>query len=322
MKIIFMGTPDFASVILEALTGAGHEVVLAVTQPDKPKGRGKAVQFPPVKQTALAHNIEVFQPQRIRRPENVARLAGYSPDIIIVAAFGQILPAQVLELPPYGCVNVHASLLPRYRGSSPVQWAIINGDAKSGVTTMQMDEGIDTGDMLEKSEVILAPDETGGSLFDKLAQAGAKLCLSTIARIENGTITRTAQNEAEATYVGMITKQMGQIDWEKPAVETERLIRGLNPWPGTYTRLGEKTLKIWKAAVVPEAEERGVRMAEAGTIVLADKKRLFVRTGQGLLSLLEVQLEGKKRMDVGAFLRGFPVEEGTRLATDAGQRKI
>ena len=174
MKIIFMGTPDFASVILEALTGAGHEVVLAVTQPDKPKGRGKAVQFPPVKQTALAHNIEVFQPQRIRSPENVARLAGYSPDIIIVAAFGQILPAQVLELPPYGCVNVHASLMPRYRGSSPVQWAIINGDAKSGVTTMQMDEGIDTGDMLEKSEVILAPDETGGSLFDKLAQAGAK----------------------------------------------------------------------------------------------------------------------------------------------------
>ena len=312
MKIIFMGTPDFASGILEALIGAGHEVVLAVTQPDKPKGRGKAVQFPPVKQTALAHNIEVFQPQRIRRPECVARLAGYGADIFIVAAFGQILPQELLDLPPFGCVNIHASLLPRYRGSSPIQWAVINGDASTGVTTMQMDAGIDTGDILETMEVPLAPDETGGSLFEKLSAAGARLCLSTLSHIADGSVTRTRQNEADASYVGMITKQMGEIDWRRPAAETERLIRGLNPWPGTCTALAGKTLKIWKAAVAPETEA-GMADVPAGSVVLADKKRLYIRTGEGLLSLQEVQLEGKKRMDVGAFMRGCPVAEGTVL---------
>lgn len=310
MKIIFMGTPDFAVGILEALLNAGHEIVLAVTQPDKPKGRGKAMQFPPVKQAALTHNIEVFQPKRVREPECVAYLSSFQPDLMIVAAFGQILSKELLEMPKYGCVNVHASLLPKYRGAAPIQWAVINGDRITGVTTMQMDVGIDTGDILEKKEVPLAEDETGGSLFDKLAKAGASLCVSTIAHIEDGTITRTRQNEAEATHVGMISKQMGQIDWQRPAIEIERLIRGLNPWPSAYTSLEGKTLKIWKAAVLDMDTQD---TAEAGTVVFADKKRMVIQTGAGQLSLQEVQLEGKKRMPVDAFLRGFPVKEGMVL---------
>lgn len=308
MKIIFMGTPDFAVQALEALIEAGHEVVLAVTQPDKPKGRGKAVQFSPVKTAALAHGIKVYQPKRIREPECVEHLRTYEADIFIVAAFGQILSTEILEMPKYGCVNIHASLLPKYRGASPIQWAVINGEKTAGVTTMQMDAGIDTGDMLERTELPLAEDETGGSLFDKLAEAGARLCVQTIAHIQDGTVTRTRQDEAQATHVGMITKQMGNIDWTKPAVQIERLIRGLDPWPSAYTRLGGKTLKIWKAAVL-----EGGDSSQAGQIVWADKRRLVIQTGEGQLSLLEVQLEGKKRMAADAFLRGCQVETGQQL---------
>lgn len=308
MKIIFMGTPDFAVQALEALIEAGHEVVLAVTQPDKPKGRGKAVQFSPVKTAALAHGIKVYQPKRIREPECVEHLRIYEADIFIVAAFGQILSTEILEMPKYGCVNIHASLLPKYRGASPIQWAVINGEKTAGVTTMQMDAGIDTGDMLERTELPLAEDETGGSLFDKLAEAGARLCVQTIAHIQDGTVTRTRQDEAQATHVGMITKQMGNIDWTKPAVQIERLIRGLDPWPSAYTRLGGKTLKIWKAAVL-----EGGDSSQAGQIVWADKRRLVIQTGEGQLSLLEVQLEGKKRMAADAFLRGCQVERGQQL---------
>lgn len=303
-----MGTPDFAVRALEALIGAGHEVVLAVTQPDKPKGRGKAVQFSPVKTAALAHGIEVYQPKRIREPECVEHLRTYEADIFIVAAFGQILSKEILEMPKYGCVNIHASLLPKYRGASPIQWAVINGEKTAGVTTMQMDVGIDTGDMLEKTELPLAEDETGGSLFEKLAEAGAGLCVQTIAHIQDGTVTRTRQDEAQATHVGMITKQMGNIDWTKPAVQIERLIRGLDPWPSAFTRLDGKTLKIWKAAVLEGGDSR-----QAGQVVWADKRRLVIQTGEGQLSLLEVQLEGKKRMAADAFLRGCQVETGQRL---------
>lgn len=308
MKIIFMGTPDFAAVTLEALIEAGHEVVLAVTQPDKPKGRGKSVQFSAVKSAALAHNIEVYQPRRIREPECAAYLKKYEPDIMVVAAFGQILTEEILTMPRYGCINVHASLLPKYRGAAPIQWAVINGEKTTGVTTMQMDAGIDTGDMLEKTELTLAPDETGGSLFDRLAKAGAKLCVQTLAHIEDGTVTRTKQDESQATHVGMIKKSMGIIDWKKPAVQIERMIRGLNPWPSAYTSLDGKTLKIWKAEVA-----EGTDASQAGTVVLADKKQLAVQTGEGRLFLKEVQLEGKKRMDVEAFLRGYPVEQGKML---------
>lgn len=320
MKIIFMGTPDFAAGILEALIKAGHEVVLAATQPDKPKGRGKAVQFPAVKEAALAHNIEVYQPKRIREPECAAYLRKYQADIMVVAAFGQILPKEILEMTKYGCVNVHASLLPKYRGAAPIQWAVINGEEITGVTTMQMDAGIDTGDIIEKMEVPLAEDETGGSLFEKLSAAGAKLCVQTLAHIEDGTAVRTKQDEAEAGYVGMISKSMGNIDWSKPAAQIERLIRGLNPWPSAFTSLDGRTLKIWKADVVDadinadlDSGGEAGSPARAGSIVYADKKQLVVQTGEGKLALLEVQLEGKKRMPVDAFLRGYQIEEGRML---------
>lgn len=309
MKIIFMGTPDFSVPILEALIQAGHEVALAVTQPDKPKGRGKSVQFSPVKTAALAHQIRVYQPKRIREPECVDYLKTFEADIMVVAAFGQILSKEILTMPKYGCVNVHASLLPKYRGASPIQWAVINGEKTTGVTTMQMDAGIDTGDILEKTEIPLAEDETGGSLFDKLSEAGARLCVQTIAHIQDGTVKRTRQEDAQATHVGMITKQMGKIDWTKPAVQIERLIRGLNPWPSAFTLLDGKMLKIWKAAVL-----QGADTGQAGQVVCADKHRLIVQTGEGQLSLLEVQLEGKKRMQVDAFLRGFPVVQGQQLS--------
>lgn len=304
-----MGTPDFAVGTLEEIIRAGHEVVLVVTQPDKPKGRGKAMQFPPVKECALEHDIEVFQPKRIRDDANVGYLKKYNADIIIVAAFGQILPKSILDMPRYGCVNVHASLLPKYRGAAPIQWAVINGDEITGVTTMRMDVGLDTGDMIAKREVRVAEDETGGSLFDKLADVGAKLCVETMDMLEKGTATFTPQNNEMSTHTSMITKELGNIDWKKPAVEIERLIRGLNPWPSAYTHLNNKTFKIWKAKVVTEDSDY-----QPGCIIRADKHDLIVQTGAGQLALLEVQLEGKKRMEADAFLRGNQVEEGTFFA--------
>lgn len=308
MKVIFMGTPDFAVGTLEEIVAAGHEVVLAVTQPDKPKGRGKEMQFPPVKEAALSHGIEVYQPKRIRESECVAHLAKYQPDIIIVAAFGQILTKEILDMPKYGCINVHASLLPKYRGAAPIQWAVINGDPVSGVTIMRMDTGIDTGDMIDKVEVELAEDETVGSLFDRLAAEGAKLCVKTMEKIENETAVYTKQNEEEATHTRMISKQMGKIDWNMGAVEIERLIRGLNPWPSAYTSLNGKSLKVWKASVIDGGDKE-----QAATVVKVDGKSLWVQTGCGILSLDEVQLEGKKRMMTADFLRGYQIAEGEKL---------
>ena len=227
MKIIFMGTPDFSVGTLEALVEAGHEVVLAVTQPDKPKGRGKEMQFTPVKECALAHNIPVYQPKKIREPECIEELKKYQADVCVVVAFGQILPKEILEMTPYGCINVHASLLPKYRGAAPIQWAVINGEKVSGVTTMQMDEGLDTGDMLEKVEITLDKKETGGSLFDKLSAKGAALCVHTLAELEKGTITPQKQGESTTEYAKMLNKKSGEIDWTKTAVEIERLILSL-----------------------------------------------------------------------------------------------
>jgi len=306
MKVIFMGTPDFAVGTLEEIIKAGHEVVLVVTQPDKPRGRSGALQFPPVKECAVAHGIEVFQPKKIREEENVEYLRKYNADITVVAAFGQLLPKSILEMPKHGCINVHASLLPKYRGAAPIQWSVINGDAVTGVTIMQMDIGMDTGDMIAKREVVIGEEETGGGLFDKLAEVGAKLCVDTMVEIENGTATRTPQNHDEATHVSMISKELGNIDWNKSAVEIERLIRGLNPWPSAFTKLDGKTFKIWKAKVVSEHTNK-----QPGRIVNVGKDVLEVQTGEGVLSLLEVQLEGKKRMEVDAFLRGYNVAEGT-----------
>lgn len=301
-----MGTPDFAVGTLEEIIRAGHEVVLVVTQPDKPKGRGKAMQYTPVKECALAHGIEVFQPVKVKEPENIEVLRKYEPDIIIVAAFGQIVPKSILDMPKYGCVNVHASLLPKYRGAAPIQWAVINGDEVTGVTIMRMNEGIDTGDMIAKKTVRLAEDETGGSLFDKLAQVGAQLCVETMEMIEAGKAEYIPQNNEEATHTSMIRKELGLIDWNRPAVEIERLIRGLNPWPSAYTQLSGKTFKIWKAKVVSDENTY-----EPGCICRIDKEGMYVQTGEGILLLTEVQMEGKKRMEASAFLRGYQVEEGS-----------
>jgi len=308
MRVVFMGTPDFAVGTLEEIIKAGHEVLAVFTQPDKPKGRGKAMQFPPVKETALAHDLTVYQPERVKDEEYVSILRELNPDVIVVVAFGQIISKEILDLPRFGCVNVHASLLPKYRGAAPIQWAVIDGEKESGVTTMLMNEGIDTGDMLKKVVVPLDEKETGGSLFDKLAEEGAKLLVETLVDLENGTATRTPQDHDKATKAKMLRKELGLIDFTKSAVEIERLIRGLNPWPSAYTGYKGKTLKIWDATVINEDKP-----GEAGQIVEVTKNSLIVKTGDGLLSLEEVQLEGKKRMEIDAFLRGNMVEIGTKL---------
>lgn len=307
MRVIFMGTPDIAVRTFEALVKE-HEVVLAVTQPDRPKGRGGKCQFSPVKEAALLADIPVYQPQRIRNPECIEELRKYPADVMVVIAFGQILPKEILTMTPYGCINIHASLLPKYRGAAPIQWAVINGERVSGVTTMQMDEGLDTGDILLKEEIVLDGKETGGSLHDKIAVCGAGLCIKTLAMLEKGELTPVKQGESPTAYARMLDKSMGDIDWSMSAASIECLIRGLNPWPSAYTKLNGKTLKIWRAKA-----EAGGDAKDAGTVVLVSKKEWKIQTGDGRLSLLEVQLEGKKRMDTEAFLRGYEVLEGTVL---------
>ena len=308
MRIVFMGPPDFAVPTLTALIEGGHEVVAVVTQPDKPKGRGKEVQFSPVKETALAHGIPVFQPRRVRDPECVEELGKYRADVMVVIAFGQILPKEILEMTPYGCINVHASLLPKYRGAAPIQWAVIDGEPVSGVTTMQMDEGLDTGDMLLKTEVALDEKETGGSLHDKLASAGAKLCVRTLKELEAGRLVPEKQGESPTAYARMLDKKLGAIDWTRSACSIERLVRGLNPWPSAYTDWNGKTMKIWEADVT-EAESGQT----PGTVVAVQKNSFSVQTGKGQLVVKALQIPGKKRMDTGAFLRGYTLEEGTQF---------
>ena len=308
MKVIFMGTPDFAVGALESIVGAGHEVVLVVTQEDKPKGRGKEIQFTPVKEAALKHGIEVFQPHRVKTAEAVDKLRKYDADIFVVAAYGQLLSKEILDMPKHGCVNIHASLLPKYRGAAPIQWAIIDGEEVTGVTTMMMAEGLDTGDMLEKTEVVIDKDETGGSLHDKLMEAGAKLILSTLEKIENGTAVRTVQDDSLSCYARMLDKKLGDIDFSKPAIEIERLIRGLNPWPSAYTCYNGKTLKICRAEVV-DKDYDGV----PGQVVDITKKAVIVKTGEGALAVTELQLEGKKRMTAEAYLCGAGFKQGEIL---------
>lgn len=308
MKVIFMGTPDFSVGTLEALAEAGHEVVLAVTQPDKPKGRGGKMQYTPVKEAALARDIPVYQPKKIREPECIEELKKYNADIMVVIAFGQILPKEILQMTPYGCINVHASLLPKYRGAAPIQWAVIDGEKVSGVTTMQMNEGLDTGDMILKTEIPLDQKETGGSLHDKLAEAGAKLCVETLKCLEDKTATWEPQGESTTAYAKMLDKNLGNINWNDPAVQIERLIRGLNPWPSAYTHWNDKVIKLWQADVVEDNTDQ-----EAGTIVKVEKDSFYVQTGEGLLKIEELQFQGKKRMDAGAFLRGNRLEYGEIL---------
>lgn len=309
MRIVFMGTPDFSVPTLEALVASEHEVVGVVTQPDKPKGRGKEIHMSPVKECALQHNIPVYQPVRARDEAFVDEMRALNPDVMVVIAFGQILPKSLLELPKYGCVNIHASLLPKYRGAAPIQWAVINGDEETGITTMMMDVEMDTGDMLEKTVVKLDPEETGGSLFDRLSLLGGDLILSTLSKLEKGEITPVPQDHEKATYVKKISKSMGDIDWNMDAVSIERLVRGLNPWPSAFTRWNGKMLKIWEAKVLPDPDVK----LPCGSVISASDEGLKIQTGAGVLCVTSLQLEGKKRMDTAAFLRGYQVAAGSMM---------
>ena len=305
MRIVFMGTPDFAVPSLQALIDAGHDVCAVYTQPDKPQGRKQILTAPPVKTLALEHDIPVFQPNTLKNEDEQARLRELAPEVIIVVANGKLLPKAVLDIPPHGCINVHGSLLPRWRGAAPIQWAVIAGDEMAGVTTMQMAEGLDTGDMLLTYETKVGEKETAGELFDRLAQSGAELLTQTLVKLDE--ITPRPQDDAQSCYAHMLDKQMAVIDWSKSAHEIDCLIRGLNPWPIALTTLSGERLKVFAAE---KANGRG----EPGTVLEADpKKGLTVACGEGALKLTEIQLVGGKRMKVNDFLRGHAIEVGTKL---------
>ena len=307
MKVVFMGTPEFAVPTLQALIDH-HQVAAVVTQPDRQRGRGKKVQFSPVKEKAAEYKIPVLQPEKARDEEFIQELETIAPDVIVVVAYGQILPERILNLPKYGCINVHGSLLPKYRGAAPIQWAVLNGEEKTGITTMYMEKGLDTGDMIDKAEVVLDPKETAGSLHDKLMNLGADLLLETLDKLEKGTIVRTKQDDSQSCYAKMLSKEMGRMDFSRSAKELEQWIRGMNPWPSAYTTMNGKTLKIWDADVVSyEGSE------EPGTVVKVTKDTIIVAAGEGALALKEIQLAGKKQMPVQAFLLGSSVETGIRL---------
>ena len=308
MKIVFMGTPEFAVEPLRALWEAGHEICAVVTQPDKPKGRGKTLQVTPVKAFALEKGIQVLQPVRIKRPESVAELAAIPADGYVVAAFGQILSQEILDLPKYGCVNIHASLLPKYRGAAPIQWAILNGEDKTGVTIMQMDAGVDTGDMLFRKEVKIEETDTAATLEDKLARAGAELIVPALEAIERKEAVPEHQKEEDSCYAPMIDKGMGKVDFGRPAGQIARQVRGLNPWPSAYTSYKGKTLKIWEAFCTPEAAE-----GMPGSVKRVEKDAFYLNTAEGVLKVTRVQLEGKKQMQVKDFLLGCRIEKGEML---------
>lgn len=312
MKIVYMGTPDFAVAPLEALIQAGHQISAVVTQPDKQKGRGKEVQMTPVKECALKYGIPVFQPVKIKEKEAVEKLREYPADLFVIAAFGQILSEEILNMPRFGCINIHASLLPAYRGAAPIQWVILNGEKKTGVTIMQMEKGLDTGDMLLKAEVDIDSGETGESLHDKLMEIGAKLIVEAIPKLERGELVPEKQDDSLSSYAPRLTKAMGLVDWKKDAIEIERLIRGLNSWPSAYTCYHGKTLKIWEAEVILAEPERD-SSALPGTVCSAGKDFFDVACGKDLLRIRSLQLEGKKRVSVKDFLLGYQLEEGTQL---------
>lgn len=308
MRIVFMGTPDFAVPSLQALIDAGHDVCAVYTQPDKPQGRKQILTAPPVKTLALAHDIPVFQPNTLKNEDEQARLRELAPEVIIVVAYGKLLPKAVLDIPPHGCINVHGSLLPRWRGAAPIQWAVIAGDEMAGVTTMQMAEGLDTGDMLLTYETKVGEKETAGELFDRLAQSGAELLTQTLVKLDE--ITPRPQDDAQSCYAHMLDKQMAVIDWSKSAHEIDCLIRGLNPWPIALTALSGERLKVFAA-------EKAAGNGEPGTVLEADpKKGLTVACGEGALGLTEIQLVGGKRMKATDFLRGHAIEVGTKLGDE------
>lgn len=340
MQIVFMGTPDFAVGALEALIKAGHEITAVVTQPDKAKGRSGQPQFPPVKECALRYGIPVFQPQKIKSPEAVVRLREYPADVYIVAAFGQLLSREILDIPKFGCLNIHASLLPRYRGASPIQNAIIDGEETTGITIMQMDAKLDTGDILYQKSVGIEPEDTFEALHDKLMALGGEAITEALPLLEAGKLIPIKQEDALSCYASLIEKSMGEIDFTKSAVVLDRLIRGMTPWPSAYTYYRGKQLKIWKAlpvtedAVKPPSAADGKEGAKsvagqagalpglasrragqesAGTITAIEKDHIRVAVGEGFLDIYELQLEGKKRMSAHDFLLGIKMAEGERL---------
>ncbi|MCI5730891.1 MAG: methionyl-tRNA formyltransferase [Eubacterium sp.] len=309
MNVIFMGTPEFSVPVLQGLIDSEeHTVTAVVTQPDKARGRSGKLVFTPVKEVAVDNDIPVYTPVKIKDPEFVKTLRQIPCDVIVVVAFGQILSKDILDMPAYGCINVHASLLPRWRGAAPMQWAILEGDEKTGVTTMQMAEGLDTGDMLLKAETPIEADDTAETLHDRMSVMGKELLLKTLDSLGKGELTPVPQKDEESCYAKMLTKDLGKISMNWNAKKLERYIRGLNSWPSAYTTWKGKTLKLWRAKVISGNTEEA-----PGTIVEVGKKSFTIQTGDGKLEILEVQLEGKKRMDAGSFLRGVSVEKGDVL---------
>ncbi len=306
IRTVFMGTPDFALDTLHGLIDAGLNLVGVYTQPDRPKGRGKKLAAPPIKELALQQNIPVFQPLKLRAPEAVAELQVLAPDLIVVVAYGQILPQVVLDIPRLGCINVHASLLPKYRGAAPINKAVVDGETETGVTTMQMDIGLDTGDMLIKKTIAIGPDETAGELYDRLAKVGRAAMDETIVRLLAGSLVAEKQNEALTSYAAMMKKEDGLIDWSRPAAEVHNQVRGLAPWPGAYTVLDGATLKIAGTVL---ADGSG----QPGTVLSADSSGVVVACGEGAITVAELQLPGKKRLAAADFLRGQPLPSGHRL---------
>lgn len=312
MRVIFLGTPEFALPSLEILHQSGHAILSVVTRPDRPKGRGGKLTPPPVKVMAQRMQLMVLQPAKIKDPSFIDGLRALKPDIIVVVAFGQILPPAILDLPLYGCINLHASLLPQYRGAAPIQWAIINGDEETGVTTIRMDPGMDTGDLLLRERVSILPTDTAGSLSTRLAERGADLMLRTLQGIESGKIVPVPQDHAQATLAPLLEKEAGEINWAQPAINILNRIRGLDPWPGAYTFYGQERWRIWKAMRGGEAA-RGV----PGKVVKISRQGISIATGKGLLDLLEVQPANGRRMTVQEFLSGHSVEEGNVLGVTA-----
>ncbi len=307
MRILFMGTPDFAVPCLTALLEAGHTVAGVVSQPDQPKGRGHKLQAPPVKEKALEHAIPVYQPTTLKDGGFQAVLEETQPELIAVVAYGKILPKYILDYPKYGCINVHGSLLPKYRGAAPIQWSVINGDATTGVTTMYMAEGLDTGDMILKEETPIGETETGGELFDRLSKMGAELLVKTVEQLQNGTAKREMQKEEESSYAPMLTKETGHIDWSKSTREIINLIRGTNPWPMSFALYEGLPMKVIAATA---GEKQG---GTPGEILSADKTGICIACGDGSVMVREIQMQGSKRMDVASYLNGHEIRVGTIL---------
>ena len=309
MNVVFMGTPDFAVPTLEMLIAEGHTVSAVVTQPDKPKGRGKKQSMPPVKEVALAHDLPVLQPERIKGDEAFfEHIQSLNPDVIVVVAFGQILPESILNIPKYGCINIHGSLLPKYRGAAPIQWAILNEEKVTGVTIMYMDKGMDTGDMLLKKEMLIEADDTYESLHDKMKIVGADALKEAFPMIIAGGKEREKQNADEATYASMIQKSLGEINWQETTSHIDAKIRGLNPWPGGYTYYKGEVMKVWKA--IPSDT---MYQGEEGTLLEVNKDGILVKTSDGCLLIQEIQMPNKKRMPVSEYIKGNTLEEGTVL---------